>query len=124
MSRIRSKDTRPEAIARKTLTKLGLRYRLHVAKLPGKPDIVIAKNKTALFVNGCFWHQHKGCKRKSMPKTNIIYWSKKLKRNAEKQREDIKVLRKLGWKATIIWECQTKQENYLERRLRNILYGK
>ena len=124
MSRIRSKGTRPEIIVRKVLTKLGWRYRLHIAKLQGRPDIVIPKNKTALFINGCFWHQHKGCKRQSIPKTNVAYWEKKLKGNVERQKKDIKVLRKLGWRVRVIWECQTKQEDHLEKKLRSILYDK
>lgn len=121
MSRIRDKDTQPEKIVRKVLTGLGWRYRLHVDKLPGKPDIVISKIKTVIFINGCFWHQHKGCKRQSMPKANISYWSRKLKRNVEKQKEDIEALRKAGWKVFIVWECQTKNGNRLTNRIQKAL---
>ncbi len=121
MSRIRSKNTKPEKIVRKILTQFGLRYRLHNTKLPGKPDIVISRIKTILFVNGCFWHQHKGCKRRAIPKANTEYWSKKLKRNVEKQKEDIKLLKKDGWKVYIIWECETKDENRLIKKLKRIL---
>lgn len=121
MSRIKSKDTQPEKSVRKILTKLGWRYRLHVDKLPGKPDIVFSKIKTLIFINGCFWHQHKGCTRQSMPKANLNYWTKKLKRNIEKQKEDIKTLRKLAWKVFIIWECQTKNKNHLINRVQKIL---
>lgn len=122
MSRIRSKDTKPEKTVRKILTQFGLRYRLHNAKLPGKPDIVISKIKTIFFINGCFWHQHKGCKRQAVPKANIEYWGAKLKRNFEKQKKDIKLLRKDGWKVHIIWECETKDENRLIKKLKKILY--
>ncbi len=121
MSRIRSKDTRPEKIVRKILTKLGWKYRLYNTKLPGKPDIVISKIKTVIFINGCFWHQHKGCKYKAMPKANIQYWKNKLKRNIEKQKEDIKTLKKDGWKVNIIWECETKNENNLIKKFQKIL---
>lgn len=124
MSRIRSKNTQPEAIVRKALTKHGLRYKLHVDKLPGNPDLLITKNRTAIFINGCFWHQHKGCKRKTMPKTNISYWSKKLKRNVEKQKKDIRKLKKIGWKVGIIWECEAKKDSALEKKLTGILNGK
>ena len=121
MSLIRSKDTQPEASVRKVLTKLGWRYRLHVNKLPGKPDIVIAKNKTVIFINGCFWHQHKGCKRQALPKTNKKYWLSKLKNNILRQKKHIAELRKNGWKAIIIWECQVKKQNYLVKKLKNTL---
>lgn len=121
MSRIRSKNTKPEKIVRKILTQFGLKYRLHNTKLSGKPDIVISKIKTIFFINGCFWHQHRGCKRQAVPKANIEYWGAKLKRNVEKQKEDIKLLRKNGWKVHIIWECETKDENRLVKKLKKIL---
>ena len=121
MSRIRSKDTKPEKVLRGVLTELGWKYRLYVDKLPGRPDIVIPKIKTTIFVNGCFWHQHEGCKRNSMPKTNVVYWRRKLKRNVEKQKEDIKALRKLRWKVFIIWECQTKNKDHLVNEVQRIL---
>lgn len=121
MSRIRGKNTKPEKIVRKILTQFGLKYRLHNTKLPGKPDIVISKIKTIFFINGCFWHQHRGCKRQAVPKANIEYWGAKLKRNVEKQKEDIKLLRKDDWKVHIIWECETKDENRLIKKLKKIL---
>lgn len=121
MSRIRSKDTKPEKVVRKILTKLGFKYRLHNAGLPGKPDIVISKIKTVVFINGCFWHQHKNCRHQATPKTNVKYWTSKLKRNVEKQKKDIKLLKKEGWKVAIIWECETKNENRLTNKLRKIL---
>jgi len=121
MTRIRSRNTNPEKVVRKILTHLGWRYRLHNTRLPGKPDIVISKIKTVFFVNGCFWHQHKNCKRQTMPKTNIQYWQNKLERNVEKQKEDIKLLEKDGWKVYIIWECETKNENNLIREFQKIL---
>lgn len=121
MSRIRSKDTTPEKKARKILTQLGWRYRLHVSQLPGKPDIVIKKAKTAIFINGCFWHQHKGCKRKTMPKDNEEYWKPKLEKNVARQKKDISKLKKDGWKVKIIWECETKDETKLIKKVEEIL---
>lgn len=121
MSKIRSKDTQPEKTVRKILTQMEWRYRLHAGKLPGKPDIIISKIKTIIFINGCFWHQHKGCKRKSMPKTNINYWKRKLQRNIEKQKKDITALKKMGWRVSIIWECQTKDKERLANKLQKIL---
>lgn len=121
MSRIRSKDTQPEKVVRKILTRLGFRYRLHNSKLPGKPDIIISKIKTIFFINGCFWHQHKGCKKQAMPKANIKYWKNKLERNVDKQKEDIRKLKSDGWKVYIIWECQTKNEENLTKKIQKIL---
>lgn len=121
MSRIRSKNTKPELIVRKALSKIGIRYRLHNSKLPGKPDIIIPKNKTIVFINGCFWHQHKNCKKQAVPKSNKDYWDKKLKRNMEKQKRDIKALKAIGWKVHIIWECQTADEKKLTAKITKIL---
>lgn len=114
MRRIQSRDTKPEQVVRKILTGLGLRYRLHVKKLPGKPDIVMKGRNTVIFVNGCFWHQHDGCSRKSMPKSNRDYWKPKLKRNIERQDEIISELAKDGWKIIKVWECQTKNKTAKE----------
>lgn len=120
MSRISSKHTSPEIAVRKALYKLGYRYRLHDKKLPGKPDIVIKQAKTAIFVNGCFWHQHKGCKRQSIPKSNLKYWRGKLRANIEKQKADIRKLKKLGWKIFIVWECEAKREVVLVKKVNKI----
>lgn len=106
------------------LTKLGYRYRLHLAKLPGKPDIAITKEKTAIFINGCFWHQHPGCKRQSLPKTNIEYWHAKLQRNIKNQHRSIEELKILGWNVVIIWECETKSETDLTNNLKGYLSAK
>ena len=118
MAQIRSKDTEPEIKVRKTLAELGWKYRLHSRNLPGQPDVIISKIKTAIFINGCFWHQHKGCKRCTVPKSNIKYWSKKLERNIQKQKQNIKDLERLGWETSVIWECQTKDKNTLNKILR------
>ncbi len=121
MAKIKSKNTLPELLTRKALTSLNQKYRLHSAKLPGKPDIVIAKRKIAIFINGCFWHQHKDCKRQSMPKSNEEYWNKKLEGNVKKQKYDVKSLKRMGWKSIIIWECQTKNKDKLIKQLKRAL---
>ena len=121
MSRIRNRDTGPERAVRKTLSVMGFKYRLYAKQLAGKPDIIIKKNKTAIFINGCFWHQHKGCKRKTMPKGNRDYWKPKLERNVAKQKADIKALIKDDWKVDIVWECETRDEDKLKKKLQKIL---
>ena len=121
MSKIRSKGTKPESAVRKILSKLGAKYRLHDKNLPGKPDIVLPKAKKIIFINGCFWHQHKNCGRLAQPKTSKKYWLPKLQRNIEKQTEDIKQLKKLGWSVDKIWECQTADEQKLKKIIPKIL---
>ena len=106
MSRIRSKDTSPEIILRSLLHRLGYRFRLHVKGLPGKPDIVLPKYKRVIFVHGCFWHLHKGCRDGTIPKTQHEKWKTKLERNVERDKSHIKQLRKMGWKPLVIWECE------------------
>lgn len=121
MSRIRSKNTRPEIAVGKVLRRLKQRYRTHVGKLSGKPDIVIPKKRVVIFINGCFWHQHKGCKRKAMPKINLRYWKSKLTNNVQRQKNDIKALKKDKWKTAIVWECEAKNSNKLIRRIKKVL---
>jgi len=105
MSRIRSKNTKPEIIVRKYLHSLGYRFRLHDKKLPGKPDIVMKMHKTAIQVRGCFWHQH-GCKYSNTPKSNKSYWLPKLKKNRERDKINDRKIKKIGWKLIVIWECK------------------
>ena len=121
MSRIRSKNTTPELAVRASFTAMNIRYRLHVRELPGKPDLVMRKMKLAIFVNGCFWHQHYGCKRKSLPKTNTEYWHRKLIRNIDRQNENIDSLLQQGWHTAVIWECETKNSDELDIRIKEIL---
>lgn len=111
MSHIRSKDTVPEEIVRKYLFSKGFRYRKNDSRFPGKPDIVLPKYKTVIFINGCFWHRHEGCKNSVMPKTNTDFWKEKLSRNVERDRINYKKLEDLGWKIIIIWECQLENKN-------------
>jgi DNA mismatch endonuclease, patch repair protein len=111
MARIRAKDTKPEILVRKALFSNGFRYRLYVKTLPGKPDIVLSKYKTVIFVNGCFWHAHEGCKHFVIPKSNVSYWENKIKRNVERDIESLRELIKNGWKVIVIWECELKRKN-------------
>ena len=119
MRSVYGKNTSPEIYVRKMFFNAGFRYRLHNAKLPGKPDIIFPKYKTVIFVNGCFWHQHPGCKRATVPSTNREYWDKKLKRNVERDANEICQLKKAGWIVFVIWECRIHaQTNYYIRKLR------
>ncbi len=108
MSRIRSKDTKPEMTVRKFLFGIGYRYRLHDKKLPGKPDLVLPKYKTVIFVHGCFWHGHEGCKYYVVPKTRTEWWLNKINRNKELDMSNIKELKMKGWKIITIFECDLK----------------
>ena len=123
MSRIRSKNTKPELIVRKVLHNSGIRYRLHARNLPGKPDLSNKSKKFAIFVNGCFWHQHKGCKRASIPKSNTDYWIPKLEKNVNRLRENLETLDTMGYRTAVIWECEVKDlEN--NKELMEIISGK
>lgn len=108
MSRIRNKDTAQELIVRKSLFAKGFRFRLHVKNLPGKPDIVLKKYKTVIFVNGCFWHGHKDCKYFVIPKTRTQWWLDKINKNIENDRNAIALLTHAGWRVIILWECNLK----------------
>lgn len=108
MSRIRAKNTKPEMLVRKFLHANGFRYKLHDKKLPGKPDIVLPKYKTVIFVHGCFWHGHKKCKYFVIPKTRTQWWLDKINRNKANDEKAVKALRKDGWKTISIWECKLK----------------
>ena len=108
MSRIPSKNTKPEETVRKYLFSKGFRYRKNVSNLPGKPDIVLPKYRTVIFVNGCFWHAHKGCKWFVPPKSNNEFWQKKFAHNVERDEKNYNRLRDLGWKVLIVWECEIR----------------
>ena len=116
-------DTKPEMAVRKLLYRLGYRYRLHAIELPGTPDVVFHRWKVALFVHGCFWHQHPSsrCRLRSMPRSNIEYWSAKLARNVERDAEHRAELKALGWRMLTVWECETLDPYGLERKLRSFL---
>lgn len=115
MSLIRSSNTKPEEYVRRYLFSMGFRYRKNDKRLPGKPDIVLPKYKTVIFVNGCFWHMH-GCARSRLPKSNLSYWEPKLMRNIERDKQNYYDLERLGWKVIIVWECELKKK-IAEQRL-------
>lgn len=110
MSRIKGKNTKPEMLVRQFLFSQGYRYRLHVKNLPGKPDIVLPKYKTVIFIHGCFWHGHKGCRYFVIPKTRTEWWMDKINRNSELDQNAVKALKKSGYKVIIIWECNLKSK--------------
>jgi DNA mismatch endonuclease (patch repair protein) len=110
MAAIRSKNTKPEVLVRHYLWSHGFRYRLNNPRLPGHPDIVLRKYHTCIFVNGCFWHGHEGCKYFVMPKTNTEFWAKKINRNKERDREEQRQLAKMGWHSITVWECELKAD--------------
>lgn len=120
MGKIKSKDTKPEIIVRKFLYSHGFRYRLHMKDLPGKPDIVLQKYRTVIFVQGCFWHGH-ACKIGSglrRPKSNTSYWNSKISRNITRDRDNQLELSAKGWNVILIWECEVKSEESLYRKLK------
>jgi DNA mismatch endonuclease, patch repair protein len=117
MSRIRGKNTAPEIAVRRTLHALGFRFRLHRRDLPGCPDVVLAKHRTIVFVQGCFWHGHDGCRRSALPKTNRGYWRRKILRNRARDVLALRALKAKGWRVRYVWECQTRDPAALLRRL-------
>ena len=119
MSRIPSTNTKPEEILRKYLFSRGFRYRKNDSKLPGKPDIVLPKYKKVVFVNGCFWHAHKGCKWFVPPKSNSEFWQKKFAYNVERDKKNYKKLEEMGWKVIIVWECEIRHGDSM-KRLKNL----
>lgn len=119
MSRIRSTNTKPEMLVRKFLHAQGYRYKLHYKTLPGKPDLVLPKYKTVIFIHGCFWHGHKGCKYYVVPKTRTDWWLQKINRNIINDIKSVKVLKKDGWKIITVWECDLKPAK-LEKTLKRV----
>ena len=109
MSHIRSKDTKPEKRLRSLLHRLGFRFRLHRKDLPGTPDIVLPKYRTVIFVHGCFWHQHPGCKKATLPRSNVEFWKNKLEKDIGRDKEVEKKLIETGWNVIVIWECEIKK---------------
>lgn len=123
MSRVRGKNTAPEMLVRRLVFALGYRYRLHDARLPGKPDLVFAGRKKVIFVHGCFWHRHDGCALARMPKSRTDFWARKLAGNQERDSKNQAALRKLGWRVLIIWECRLSDQAVLRRRIARFLDG-
>ena len=114
MSRIRGKNTKPEELVRKFLFAQGFRYRKTDARFPGKPDIVLPKYKTVIFINGCFWHGHEGCKYFVWPKSNEQFWRNKIEGNISRDQRNAMLLRDSGWEVIVIWECQLKKDSFSE----------
>jgi DNA mismatch endonuclease (patch repair protein) len=121
MRRVKSKNTSPELKVRRLLTRMGLRYRLHRKDLPGRPDIVMAGRRLAIFVHGCFWHGHDCARGSRAPKANRAYWEAKIGRNRERDGAHRAGLEAMGWRVLTLWECELKDEAALERRLRDSL---
>ncbi|WP_347339187.1 very short patch repair endonuclease [Bradyrhizobium paxllaeri] len=110
MAGIRGKDTKPELSLRRALHRLGLRYRLHVPGLPGRPDIVLPRHRAAIQVHGCFWHRHEGCTFTTTPSSNADFWKTKFSQTVERDRRKVAALQRLGWRLAIVWECALKEE--------------
>ena len=121
MSRIRGKNTKRELTLRSLLHRQGFRFRLHGRELPGQPDIVFPRHKAVVFVHGCFWHRHDGCRKATMPKSNIQFWESKFLRNVSRDQSSTAQLRNLGWVIGVIWECEAKDPKGVEDRLRALL---
>lgn len=117
MRAVKSASTRPEIALRQALFRLGLRYRLHDRRLPGSPDIVLAKHRTAIMVNGCFWHGHDCARGSRRPKTNSRYWREKIARNQARDKKNAAALRRQGWRVLIVWECRLKDADRVAARL-------
>jgi len=117
MSRVRSRDTAPERAVRSVLHRMGFRFRLHRKDLLGKPDIVLTRYRKAIFVHGCFWHQHPGCRRATVPATRRSWWRAKLKKNQQRDAGVIGPLVGLGWEPIVVWECETKNVDRLRQKL-------
>ena len=120
MGRIRSKDTSVELALRKALHALGLRFRIHARELPGNPDILLPKYRTAIFVHGCFWHRHPGCKVASTPKSNTGFWLEKFKRNVDRDISAQSRLHELGWQVLVVWECQLTSKSKAAQTAREV----
>ena len=117
MARIRGRDTAPELAVRRIAHRMGLRFRLHRKDLPGRPDLVFPKHRLAVFVHGCFWHRHEGCRHASTPKSRVVFWTEKFAMNVARDSRQEAALKDLGWRVLVIWECETKCEAVVERRL-------
>lgn len=124
MSKIRSQNTKPEIALRKALFTKGYRYRINDKRLPGKPDIVLPKYKTAIFVHGCFWHGHEkeDCSDSHIPKTNTAYWNEKITRNKDRDKRNNILLKSMGWKVITVWDCEIQQKGNMENIIRGITH--
>lgn len=121
MRNIRGKDTVPEKAVRSMIHRMGYRYRLHAKYLPGKPDMVFPGRKKVIFVHGCFWHLHEGCRKAAFPKSKKQYWVPKLLLNRERDQHTVQELKKMGWKVLVVWQCQISKTSVLSRRIKRFL---
>jgi DNA mismatch endonuclease (patch repair protein) len=121
MSRVHSYDTKPELIVRSIIHRMGYRFRVHQDKLPGSPDIVLTRHKKVVFVHGCFWHGHKHCSRAKRPSSNESFWNLKLDKNIERDKNQQKELRRMGWRYLIIWQCEINKLDSLKQKISNFL---
>lgn len=123
MAKVKSKGTKPEMVVRRLLFSMGFRYRLHDRSLPGRPDIIFKGKKKVIFVHGCFWHRHDGCPLARLPKSRLDFWIPKLEGNRERDIRTLHQLSSLGWDVLVIWECELKDLNLLEKMLNGFLGG-
>ncbi|WP_081055998.1 very short patch repair endonuclease [Burkholderia pseudomultivorans] len=123
MRSVRQRDTSPEMAVRRALHKLGYRFRLHRKDLPGTPDVVLPRYRLAIFVHGCFWHRHAGCKLATTPTSNIEYWLPKFEANVARDARKAKELRELGWRVETVWQCETASPSELSRQLQTLIEG-
>lgn len=124
MRRVKGKNTGPELVVRRALHAMGKRFRLHRRDLPGRPDIVLPKDRLAIFVHGCFWHRHDGCGRASIPATRPDFWDAKFRRTVERDAEQTAALEALGWRVAVIWECEIRPAGALSAKLERLLADK
>ncbi len=117
MSRVGSKNTKPELLVRSFLHRVGFRFRIHGRKLPGNPDLVLPKHQTVVFVHGCFWHRHKDCRRATMPASRVEFWKDKFDKNVARDRKNLALLKETGWRAIVLWECEIANVKGREERL-------
>jgi DNA mismatch endonuclease (patch repair protein) len=123
MASVHGRDMTPEKIVRSTAHRLGFRFRLHVRNLPGSPDIVFPRYRKIILINGCFWHNHGGCRKSRLPASNVAFWRKKLSDNARRDRRNLRSLRRLGWRVLVLWECELNKPPGLQGRLWEFLHG-
>lgn len=123
MRSVRQKDTAPEMVVRRIAHTIGGRYRLHCKDLPGSPDLVFPRRNLCIFVHGCFWHRHPGCRLATTPRSNVEFWQEKFVRNVERDMRKEKELRIAGWRVEIVWECETRDPEELKERLRALLFA-
>ena len=124
MRAVRGKNTGPEMTVRSAAHRLGLRFRLHDANLPGRPDMVLPKWKTVIFINGCFWHRHENCKKATMPKSNVDFWQAKFEANLARDECNYRSLSELGWRAIVVWQCEARSREEATKLLSDHFFGR